>query len=117
MSGTFLASYGGHAPGGKILLKDAEEKGAELFDYLGFKSLDEARAMPAEELNRRYIEWNANRPAPDGAPLHLVFETAVDGNFCPGGATELMRSGRYMWPGRVCFVATVGLQNLLSVTK
>ena len=96
MSGTFLGSYGGHVPGGKILLSEAEERGKELFDALGFKSLEEARAMPAEELNRKYIEWNHSRPMPENAPLHLVFETAVDGNFCTDGVTECMREGRYM---------------------
>ncbi len=96
MSGTFLGSYGGHVPGGKILLSEAEERGKELFDALGFKSLEEARAMPAEELNRKYIAWNQSRPMPENAPLHLVFETTVDGNFCTDGVTECMREGRYM---------------------
>ena len=96
MSATFLGSYGGHVPGDSLPLEVAEARGKEFFDYLGVKSLAEARAIPGPELNARYIEWKEAHNVTPTAPTTLIFETTVDGNFCPGSVAEKMRRGEYM---------------------
>ena len=96
MSATFLGGYGAHVPGDSLPLDVAEKRGAEFFDALGVKSLAEARAIPGPELNAKYIEWKQTHNATPTAPTSLIFETTVDGNFCPGSVAEKMRKGDYI---------------------
>lgn len=41
-----------------IGLDEGEKIGEKFFDYMGFKTLEEARAMPAEELFTKFSEYN-----------------------------------------------------------
>ena len=74
-SGAFAPPYPFHF-GLSGSLKDAEESGKAFFDFLGVKSLAEARALDAVTLRNKALEW-------DG--VHgwgRTFGEAVDGKFC-----------------------------------
>ncbi len=96
MSGTFLGSYGRMIPGDSLPLAEAERRGVSFFDFLGVKSLEEARAIPAQELMDRYLAWRDSIPMRPGEPIKMVFETTIDGNFCPGSVAQKMRAGDYI---------------------
>ena len=66
-------------------LKDAEKKGEEFFDFLGVKSLKEARAMDAVTLQRSYEKYMEN---------HIPFFTVQDDLFCVGDPIALYREGK-----------------------
>ena len=65
-------------------LKDAEKKGENFFDFLGVKSLKEARAMDAVTLQRRYEKYMED---------HVPFFTVQDDLFCVGDPIALYREG------------------------
>ena len=66
-------------------LKDAEKKGENFFDFLGVKSLKEARAMDAVTLQRRYEKYMED---------HVPFFTVQDDLFCVGDPIALYREGK-----------------------
>lgn len=63
-------------------LKEAEEEGIKFFEYLGVKSLAEARALDAIYIRDKTTEYNR------------MFGTVVDGKFQPGPVTTMMRRGK-----------------------
>ena len=66
-----------------IDLKEAEQTGVEFFDFLGVKTLAEARALDAMYLRDKTTEFNR------------MFGTIVDGRFQPGpNVTEMRRGNR-----------------------
>ena len=66
------------------LLKDAEKKGEDFFDWLGVKTLEEARAIDAVKLQRSYEKYMES---------HIPFFTVQDDLFCVGDPIALYRTG------------------------
>ena len=66
-------------------LCDAEKKGEEFFDFLGVKTLKEARAMDAVTLQRSYEKYMES---------HIPFFTVKDDLFCVGDPIALYRAGK-----------------------
>ena len=66
-------------------LRDAEKKGEEFFDFLGVKSLKEARALDAVTLQRSYEKYMES---------HIPFFTVQDDLFCVGDPIAMYREGR-----------------------
>ena len=66
-------------------LKEAEKKGEDFFAFLGVKTLEEARAMDAVTLQRRYEKY---------METHVPFFTVRDDLFCVGDPIALYRQGK-----------------------
>ena len=66
-------------------LKDAEKKGESFFAFLGVKTLEDARAMDAVTLQRRYEKYMEE---------HVPFFTVQDDLFCVGDPIALYRQGK-----------------------
>ena len=67
------------------LLKDAEKKGESFFEFLGVKTLKEARAIDAVTLQRSYERYMES---------HVPFFTVQDDLFCTGDPIALYRAGK-----------------------
>ena len=66
-------------------LRQAERKGEEFFEFLGVKSLKEARAVDAVTLQRRYEKYMES---------HIPFFTVRDDLFCVGDPIALYLAGK-----------------------
>ena len=66
------------------LLKQAEKKGLDFFEFLGVKTLEEARAMDAVTLQRSYEKYMEG---------HQPFFTVQDDKFCTGDPIALYTRG------------------------
>ncbi len=72
-------------------LKDAEQLGAEFFDFLGAKSLAEARKLDAEYIRDKSLEFKNY--------WSMIWGTVEDDVFCTGNAYELfIKNKRWMVP-------------------
>ena len=69
------------------LLKDAEKKGESFFEFLGVRTLKEARAVDAVTLQRSYEKY---------METHMPFFTVQDDLFCIGDPIALYRAGKCM---------------------
>ncbi len=56
-SGTFMQPYGLKFGLGPRTLKEAEEQGVRFFEALGVKTLEEARALDAQTIENKSLEW------------------------------------------------------------
>ncbi len=83
-SGVMTTLYpGGRVPGkADGSLRAAEEAGVQFFDFLGVKTLAEARALPAEFIRDKAAEY------------HGFWGTVVDDKFCVGVAFDLFRQNK-----------------------
>ena len=68
-------------------LKDAEKKGEDFFEYLGVRTLKEARSIDAVTLQRSYEKYMES---------HIPFFTVQDDVFCIGDPIALYRAGKCM---------------------
>ena len=84
ISGMIASPYEKMLIGFPMKLKDAEKWGTEFFEFLGVKSLDEARKIPADKMLAKYDEFVATHPR--------MF-TVEDGKFCTASPTEKLLSG------------------------
>lgn len=66
-------------------LEEAEKKGEEFFDFLGVKTLEEARSMDAVTLQRSYEKY---------METHIPFFTVQDDLFCVGDPIVLYTRGQ-----------------------
>ena len=87
-SGMFAAVYPGtRSPGMRRTLKEAEEQGKAFFEFLGVHTLAEARAIDAETLRDKMLQYRA------------FWGTVEDGVYCVGdGFTRLVRGERLPVP-------------------
>ena len=70
-----------------ITLSEAEKRGVAFFDYIGVKSLAEARKIDAKKLRDLYGEYSA------GPSMALKMFPILDGNNYNGNPQELLISG------------------------
>lgn len=66
----------------KCNLQEAEQNGVRFFDFLGVKSLAEARKLDAEHIRDKALEYN------------YFWGTVIDNAFCVGWAYELFVEGK-----------------------
>ncbi len=67
-------------------LSSAEKKGESFFEFLGVKSLEEARKIDAFELRNKYTEYAGSHPR---------FSPCIDNIAIPGDAVKLIMKGDY----------------------
>ncbi len=67
-------------------LAQAEEKGKKFFEFLGVKSIDEARKLDARTIRDRYAEYAQTNPR---------MGLSIDGHFCPGDPMERFMRGEH----------------------
>ena len=84
MSAMIFDPYLRREVGRPELLKDAEKKGLDFFEFLGVKTLEEARAMDAVTLQRSYEKYMEG---------HVPFFTVQDDKFCTGDPIALYTRG------------------------
>ena len=84
MSAMIFDPYLRREVGRPELLKDAEKKGLDFFEFLGVKTLEEARAMDAVTLQRSYEKYMED---------HQPFFTVQDDKFCTGDPIALYTRG------------------------
>jgi len=91
-SGVMTLLYpGGRAPGGaRRDFAGAEQAGVDFFNFLGVKTLAEARALPAEFIRDKAVEYKG------------FWGTVADGKFCVGTPFELFAQNK-RWPVPVMF--------------
>lgn len=88
MSGIIENPYGPSAlPFGKTKLCDSEKMGIEFFDFLGVKSLKEARSLDAKTVLNKYSEFRST-------PLKWM-GTVIDDVFVVGNSTELYNQNKH----------------------
>ncbi len=85
MSAMIFDPYRRREVGRPESLKEAEHKGESFFDFLGVKTLREARAMDAVKLQRSYEKYMEN---------HVPFFTVRDDLFCVGDPISLYLAGK-----------------------
>ena len=84
MSAMIFDPYLRREVGRPELLKDAEKKGLDFFEFLGVKTLEEARTMDAVTLQRSYEKYMEG---------HVPFFTVQDDKFCVGDPIALYTRG------------------------
>ena len=84
MSAMIFDPYLHREVGRPELLKQAEKKGMDFFEFLGVKTLEEARAMDAVTLQRSYEKYMEG---------HQPFFTVQDDKFCVGDPIALYTRG------------------------
>ncbi len=91
-SGMMAPLYpGNRTPGMRRDLPEAEQEGVEFFEFLGVKSLAEARMLDAEFIRDRSLEYKDY--------WSMIWATVVDDVFCTGNAYELfLRNKRWKVP-------------------
>lgn len=80
----------------ELTLAQAEERGRAFFDFCGFRSLEEARAMDAEELLKKCLAFNDLEGARHFDPLIPLFEAfqpIVDGVLLPDSPRRIFLRG------------------------
>ena len=92
LSGIIAPLYpGNRTPLVKRTLRDAEREGAEFFEFLGVKSLAEARKLDAEYIRNKSLEYKDF--------WSMIWGTVMDDKFCVGHAYELfLNNKRHMVP-------------------
>ena len=85
MSAMIFDPYLGREPGRPERLKQAEKKGEDFFAYLGVDKLEEARAIDAVTLQRKYEKYMES---------HVPFFTVQDDLFCLGDPISLYCRGK-----------------------
>ena len=85
MSAMIFDPYRRREVGRPESLADAEKKGEDFFDFLGVRNLEEARALDAVTLQRRYEKYMES---------HIPFFTVRDDIFCTGDPIALYREGK-----------------------
>ncbi len=85
MSAMIFDPYRRREVGRPAKLKDAEKKGENFFEFLGVKTLKEARQLDAVSLQRKYEEYMTG---------HAPFFTVQDDLFCTGDPIALYRKGK-----------------------
>ncbi len=86
MSAMIRSPYGEESVGVPKTLEDAEKMGELFFEYLGVKTLDEARGLDAKFIRDRYYEFMWE---------HGMMLTVLDNNICVGDPIRLFAEGRY----------------------
>lgn len=81
-SGAFHHPYDTRGIGMLRTTQKAEADGCSFFAYLGVRTLEEARAIPAQELYDRYEAF------------HGLFTSVIDGKFAVGDPVDLFCAGR-----------------------
>ncbi len=77
-SGIFQRVYpGGRFPGMRVTLEQAEREGEKFFAFLGVSTLSEARALSAEFVRDKMLEYKAH------------WGSVIDGTFCVGSPFDL----------------------------
>ncbi|MBO4591095.1 MAG: carboxylesterase family protein [Eubacterium sp.] len=77
-----------------IDLSEAEKRGEEFFDFIGVKSLEEARAMDAFKLRDLYAEFSPMEFAPDSPPdMSKKMFPIMDGKNYVGDPLKRMAAG------------------------
>jgi para-nitrobenzyl esterase len=72
-------------------LSDAEREGVEFFEFLGVKSLAEARRLDAKYIRDKSLEYKNF--------WSMIWATVIDDRFCVGNAYELfLKNKRHMVP-------------------
>ena len=85
MSAMIFDPYLRREVGRPELLVDAEKKGEDFFDFLGVKTLKEARSVDAVTLQRSYEKYMES---------HIPFFTVQDNRFCFGDPIALYHAGK-----------------------
>lgn len=76
-SGAFAMAYPGtRTPGRRTTLAEAEKAGEKFFEFLGVKTLAEARALPGDYVRQKTLEYGG------------FWGTVIDGQFCVGDSFE-----------------------------
>ena len=105
-SGIMAGVYNTFFPGAKRTFADAEEQGVRFFDFLGVKTLEEARAIDAKTLRDKCEEFKG------------WFGTTSDGVFQTGEATDnMMRGKRYPVPLMITRTMDEFASGLMANTK
>ena len=105
-SGIMAGVYNTFFPGAKRTFADAEEQGVKFFDFLGVKTLEEARAIDAVTLRDKCEEFKG------------WFGTTSDGVFQTGEATDnMMRGKRYPVPLMITRTMDEFASGLMANTK
>lgn len=78
-----------------LTLEEAEKKGEEFFEFLGVKSLEEARAIDAKTIRDKYGEFSPMIFAPDTPPqMDKKMFPIADGKDYPEEPLKKLREGR-----------------------
>ena len=79
-----------------LTLEEAEKKGEEFFEFMGVKSLEEARALDAAKVRDLYGEFSPMNFAPDSPPqLDKKMFPIKDGKNYLGNPLTLLEEGKY----------------------
>lgn len=114
MSAMIFDPYMRREVGRPETLQQAEKKGEDFFDYLGVKTLEEARRLDAVTLQRSYEKYMES---------HVPFFTVQDDLFCVGDPIALYRKGDcvdvVMMAGNTAdeFLNTVEAKNLAELKQ
>ena len=88
MSGVIDTPYGiSEFPFGKKVIEDTEKEGVEFFDFLGVKTLAEARALDAQFVLQKYSVFRNG--------LEKCVGTVIDHKFVVGNSTKLYNEGKH----------------------
>ncbi len=81
----------------ELRIKEAEARGAAFFDFCGFASLAEARAMPAEELLEKTLAFSRQLQEQNRDPLDIFepFQPIVDGTLLPDWPRRIFLRGEH----------------------
>lgn len=86
MSAMIRSPYGEAGVGIPVSLAEAEKKGEEFLEYLGVKTLEEARKLDAFYIRDKYDEYMWK---------HGMMGTVVDHKFCVGDPLKLYAEGKH----------------------
>ena len=79
-----------------LTLEEAEKNGEAFFDFIGVKSLEEARAIDAAKIRDLYGEYSPMNFAPDSPPdLSKKMFPIIDGKTYLGNPRRLIEEGKY----------------------
>lgn len=86
MSAMIRSPYGERGIGEPLPMEAAEKKGQEFFEFLGVKTLEEARALDARYIRDKYDQymWKSG-----------MMMTVLDNQFCVGDPMKLYAQGRH----------------------
>ena len=91
MSAMIRSPYGEESVGIPKPLESAEKLGEEFFEFLGVKTLEEARKLDAKFIRDRYDEFMGKH----GMELNSMMVTVLDNNICVGDPIKLFAEGKY----------------------
>ncbi len=87
MSGMFHNLYHANPFLSSITLEEAEQKGIDFFDFLGVKTLEEARALDALHIRNKYGEFRE---------AHPFFTPVIDHCMIQGSPIDRLAKGEYL---------------------